>query len=111
MTSDTDAEDYLERRSFQKLVAHLSTQALESPHANKHAAGIFGKLNKAPIVMANNQPRTCFQGNCDRPSGHAEFVACWQGIRQLQVGQRPRQHCPVDIASTGHWVLGCLTVS
>ena len=89
-TTDTrDPEDYSTRKSFQRLVEQLCTQALESSHAAKHAAGLLDNFTKTPIIMAHNESRTCYDGNSARPSGHAEFVACWRG-RYLQARQRPR---------------------
>ena len=100
-------ENYASRKTFQRLVEHLCDQALESDHTHKHAAGLLDSFSKGPVIMAHNEPRTCYDGNCARASGHAEFVACWRG-RYLQARQRNRNQdfstngrLPVSILSGG----------
>jgi hypothetical protein len=65
--------------SIQKIIDELILVAQNSPHTMKHAAGLLLRRNKPPIVSACNEPRTCYDGQVHRCSGHAEFMACWRG--------------------------------
>ena len=68
-----------------KLIDSLIDSAVKSPHNQRHAAGLLDRRSRAPVTIAHNEPRNCYDGVIRRCCGHAEFLACWQG-RKLSKG-------------------------